>query len=530
MREYYIIIKPDVLVCVEVLQHMVANVDEIFHNKQELTLWANANKVKKVKLILDLPDEEVYTDAHPELHSWEFKNYADRQTYKRFPATEFVKTSFLNKPDLPWKTTKGNIHLMGFNEDTIIKKVIGWLDDLQVNIAAIHSSVNILQQLLLQTWFNTSKLKEQLKRQPTLLLVRVGKQDFRQLLFINGAVHTSRVVSVAGQDLEEQIHLLLQEVVLLEKFVHTQKVMSVNDTIAVRFLVANEQEKETICRVFSDSNELTCDSPQNFISMQQMLADMTVDQIYDRLLAATLSNIKLKSDYHTKLTKQTEQIKWATLFMWFVFFAAVLATLIYVVAFFTKQYETEQAIHRLEMIKKEQKNYIDRFMRYNDIENLAQYELNDIRLAVDAYNTINELQKKVDLQPVLLSLSRVLTVNPQVRLLDLSLTQNKDEQKPVNVGRGAKPVVSSSGLLDHLSMSFSIQVDAEDKLSSKIEQVDAFVRSLNEIDPERLVDARLSQQPFNVGSEQALTFKFDDERSEKNTIVPFEVIMKVLYE
>lgn len=526
MQEFILIIKPEVLMCAQLKQHVLIDIEELFHSQQALLHWVNRHQVKRVKLIIDLPEEEVYIDPHPELFAWEFKHYAERQRYKRFPATELATTQFDHPSTLPWKMVSGDLRLTGFNDDALIKQVMSWLHQFEVMVTSIHSSMFVLQYLLKHTWFASKAEQTAFAQQARLLLVRIGEQEFRQLLFIQGKLHTSRQVQVQGKPSIEQMTLLLQEVILLDKFVRTQKMLAMDAQLSVCFLGNDEADQQHAWQVFSSSQQIQLANRAHFTSVQHLLADMSDTYLYDRLLAITLSSGRLPADYHTSMTRKTQQLHHAYIGLWVVVAVSVLVLLGYIAAQLTDQYERQQSIQRLVQTQQEQQNYIARFMRYNDIESLSRYHLNDIKLAVDAVHEIEQLQQRQALLPVLAPISHVLAQTEQVALVKLRIDTDVNRQ-PAGQAKITKAANAPTGELTSLVLSFVIQVSAQDTLAAKIAQVDEFVAALNQADVQHIKKAVLTQAAFDVSSDKALTLHMDEASGQKQFLVPFEVTMQV---
>ena len=231
MFEYIIVVKQAKLVCVKLKQHLVITMAEIESNQKALTHWLKIHKVERVKLILDLMEEELYVDHHPSLYTWELKTYAERQQKRRFPVTDFSRYQLTSSIQLPWSSIKGELLVSGFNEDAIVISLMNWLDKAEILVESIHSSMSILYTMLINTWFETRSDKVSFKSQSIVMLVRVGEQDFRQLLFVNGVIRTSRQVHLDADDYKGQMQILLQELNVLEKFAKSQKMISATDEI-----------------------------------------------------------------------------------------------------------------------------------------------------------------------------------------------------------------------------------------------------------------------------------------------------------
>ncbi|MBP7900990.1 MAG: hypothetical protein KAZ85_03225, partial [Gammaproteobacteria bacterium] len=368
-----LVLKQDAIVCAQLVQHLLVEVEELSYSQSVLVHWLNRHDVKQVKLILDLPEEELYVDRHPSLFPWEMKAYAERQKKRRFPSTEFMRYFYTKPVKLPWQSVSGELWLSGFNEDDMLLKLMDWLDDAEVMVQSVHSSMTLWQTMLLKTWFQGRSLLSRFEQQSLVLLVRVSQQEFRQLLFINGLLRTNRLVQIDARETDEQFKQLVQEINLLEKFAKAQKLLAQTASLHLFYMGQDTQDRHQAFSAFKQSNFASFVYEGHFTDMQSLTSDMKLTQLYDRVMLLTLSSASLKSDYRPKIVQQVENVKQAAIALWGLWLVAVFVLFGYGLAFMTHQYETEQSIQKLAQVKQSQQEYIARFMSYYDIPFLNQY-------------------------------------------------------------------------------------------------------------------------------------------------------------
>lgn len=527
-HEYMLVLKQDAIVCAQLVQHLLVEVEELSYSQSVLVHWLNRHDVKQVKLILDLPEEELYVDRHPSLFPWEMKAYAERQKKRRFPSTEFMRYFYTKPVKLPWQSVSGELWLSGFNEDDMLLKLMDWLDDAEVMVQSVHSSMTLWQTMLLKTWFQGRSLLSRFEQQSLVLLVRVSQQEFRQLLFINGLLRTNRLVQIDARETDEQFKQLVQEINLLEKFAKAQKLLAQTASLHLFYMGQDTQDRHQAFSAFKQSNFASFVYEGHFTDMQSLTSDMKLTQLYDRVMLLTLSSASLKSDYRPKIVQQVENVKQAAIALWGLWLVAVFVLFGYGLAFMTHQYETEQSIQKLAQVKQSQQEYIARFMSYYDIPFLNQYTLNDIKAAVDAQEAIEHIQQQQQLMPVLLPLSQVLSQHHSISLLALSVAASG--QTSASPAKGNSANKASDGRLSEMILSLVIEVNAQSRLAEKIEQVNRLVADLNAINPTRLTQAKLTKVPFSVESSQSLKFNLEDSVQKEVMLVPFELSLTIAYE
>lgn len=528
MTEYIVVVKQDVLICTKLVQGLIVDMQEVGHSQRTLQVWLNNEQLQSLTLILDLIEEELYVDRHPSLYTWELKPYAERQLHRRFPSTEFSRYLFTKSAALPWQTVEGDLWLSGFNEDQILRNLLQWFSVAEVIVTAIHSSMSIWQRVLQKTWFDQRRLQVHFNHSSLVLLVRVSEQDFRQLLFVNGFIRTNRLINLEARVIDEQMPILIQEVNLLEKFARTQKLLQPTQKLTIFYLAREEEERAIALSAFQNSMFSEHTRSGHFTSMQSLIADLNLVQLYDRLLVLTLSNNRLKSDYQPKIVQQVRAVKQGTWALWIIWKVGFLALIGYGVSYVTHQHETDQATQRLAQVKQSQQSYVARYMNYYEIPFLDQFALSDIKATIDAMDAIRTLQRDQQLAPVLVPVSHVLNRHPQVALFALSIEGDA-------AGRGAEQnrqiqSKASDGRFKQLVLSLTIEVSAKSRLAEKIEQVNQIVSELSSIEPKRLVGAKLTKVPFNVDSGQALKFNLEDGLTSDKLYIPFEVTVQIAYE
>lgn len=523
MFEYIIVVKQAKLVCVKLKQHLVITMAEIESNQKALTHWLKIHKVERVKLILDLMEEELYVDHHPSLYTWELKTYAERQQKRRFPVTDFSRYQLTSSIQLPWSSIKGELLVSGFNEDAIVISLMSWLDKAEILVESIHSSMSILYTMLINTWFETRSDKVSFKSQSIVMLVRVGEQDFRQLLFVNGVIRTSRQVHLDADDYKGQMQILLQELNVLEKFAKSQKMISATDGLSIYYIGLDGEDSQQARTFFAQTSFSVLSEDSHFSDMQTLMSCVAKQHLYDRFLVLVLSSAQLASDYYPNAVKKVHQVKKARMALWMLVLSFFLLFIGYVLNYLTYLHETEQGVQRLMGLQQEYQAYIDRFAIQNQNDQANSYSLQHLKLTVEAIEVINKMQQERDIFPLLLPISKILIEYPDIHLTKL------DFSKVILPVGGASSDVSKSGF-DHVSLLFEIEVEPQSRLSDKIERVDKLLRRLNDVEPKGVFSAQLVRVPFNVDSRQQLRLKLDDSIKNDKMGAEFEVVIKVSYD
>lgn len=523
MFEYIIVVKQTKLVCVKLTQHLVVAMVEIESNQEPLSHWLKAHQVERVKLILDLMEEELYVDQHPHLYAWELRAYAERQQKRRFPVTAFSRYQFTSSITAPWSLAKGSLLLSGFNEDTIVINLMNWLDKAEVLVDSLHSSMSVLHTMLLKTWFTSRSSKVQLKSQAAVMLVRVGEQSFRQLLFVNGVIRTSRQVHLEASSYAGQMQLLLQELNVLEKFAKSQKMIAATEGLYIYYIGLSAEDRQEASQFFAQTSLSVFSEDGHFADMQTLMSCATSQHLYERFLVLVLSSAQLPSDYYPNAVKQVQLVKKTKLALWTLVTAFFFLLVSYVLNHLTYLHETEQSVKRLISLHQEYKAYIDHFVRQNQHDESNSYTLQHLKLTVESIEEIKKIQQHRDVLPILLPISQIFVNYPDIHLSRLDFSNTL---LPVanTTNERAKPG------FDQISLFLEIEVEPQSLLSDKIERVDLLLRQLNEVEPKGRFSARLVKLPFNVDSRHQLRLTVDDSRQNHKMGAAFEIAIKVSYE
>lgn len=526
MIEFIIVLKQDAIMCARLTQHLMIGMEEVAHSQSALLSWLNSYNVKRVKVILDLPEEELYVDRHPSLYPWEMKSYAQRQQQRRFPSSVYARHLYTQAPKLPWQAVSGELWQSGFNEQDIIQKLLGWLNNAEVAVESLHSSMSILKTMMLRTWFSASAAQKRFQQQASILLVRVAEQDFRQLLIVDGHVRTNRQIHVDAKESSEQMRLLIQEVNLLDKFAKTQKL--VNQEVRLQFFyVARESEdKQQAIQAFQKSSFAESSPTSHFSDMQSLIADVHLFQLYDRLLVLTLSSARLPTDYRPKIVQQVQAIQQSALALWLLWGVSVLSLMGYGLSYLTHQHETEQAMQQLAQLKQEQQDYIARYMSYYDLPLLNSYAVEDVKKTVDTWSSVQQLQKKQDILLVLAQVSQVLAQQKSIHLVELIIFPTI----PKVIGGVNASKIPIDLALDKLTLKLVLYAPVGTKLFDVLAQVENFVILLNQSGNPFIHQAILVKKPLDLDSTHPLKLSLDDNSKISVIPIPFEVVVSVAYE
>lgn len=526
MTEFIITLKQDAIICSRLTQHLMVGMDEVAHSQAALLTWLNYYDVKRVKVILDLPEEELYVERHPSLFPWEMKSYAERQQHRRFPSTPYTRYLYTQSPQLPWKAVAGELWQSGFNEQEIIQKLLSWLNNAEVMVESLHSSMSILKIMMLRTWFGDRSQQKNFQRQAMVLLVRVAEQDFRQLLIVNGHIRTNRQIHVDAKELPEQMRLLIQEVNLLDKFAKTQKLITQDARLQLFYVARETEDKQQAIQAFQKSPFAELSPTSHFADIQSLISDVHLSQLYDRLLALTLSSARLTTDYRPKIVQQVQSVRQGAFALWLLWGVSVFLLMGYGLSYLTHQHETERAILELEQQKQDRQSYIKRFMSYNDLDLLNNYSVETVKKTVDTWTAIQKIQGKQEILPVVAQLSQVLAQQEAISLLQLSVVPAL--QKPANGVGVSKNAIDLP--LDKLALSLVLYVPVGTKLIDVLAQVDYFVMLINQSGKPFIQQAKLVKKPLDLDSTHSLKLSLEDNTKLDIIPIPFEVLVEISYE
>lgn len=523
MTEFIITLKQDAIICARLTQHLMVGMEEVAHSQSALLSWLNYYDVKRVKIILDLSEEELYVERHPSLFPWEVKSYAERQQHRRFPSTPYTRYLYTQSPKLPWQSFSGELWQSGFNDHDIIEKLLSWLNNAEVMVESLHSSMSILKTMMLKTWFAGRVQLKNFQQQAMVLLVRVAEQDFRQLLIVDGHIRTNRQIHVDAKELPEQMRLLIQEVNLLDKFAKTQKLITQEVRLQLFYVAREAEDKQQAIQVFQKSPFAEFSPTSHFADMQSLIADVHLHQLYERLLALTLSSARLTSDYRPKIVQQVQAVRQGAFALWLLWAASLLFLIGYGFSYITNEYETKQSIEKLVQLKEEQQDYIARYMTYNDLDLLRTYSVEDIKQVVDGVDKIQEIQQQQLLMPFWQPLSRVLSDYPDVTLMRMSFA------KPI-IRNGTKEIQVIDSSIKQVNLSFILHASSQLKLVEMLGQIDRFIVALQTIEPNRIKKVTMIQKPLDLDSSKALKLNLDDKSDLDRIPLPFELLVEIGYE
>lgn len=523
MNEHLLVVKQDKLVAMQFKQHALIVYEELENNQKSLTRWLVRNQVQSLKLILELIEEELYVEQCPSLYFWELEAYANRQLKKRFPVTVFSQYHYSSSIAWPWKPLQGLLVLTGFNEEGVVVHLMDWLDQAEIRVEAIHSTSVLLFQLLLTTWFNSKSDRAIFERQVILFLVKTGPQDIRQLLVVKGVVRTSRFVHLNTNPVEEQQEALLQELVLIEKFAKSQKIILPSDQIHIYYMGLDEQDAKQTYQFLAKTPFAVSSGPAQFTHMP---VDTSVDgksRGYDYLLALVIASLRPASDYLPQSVRQVQRVNQARVAIGFSAYALSLLMLAYAFNYLTYVYETESGIQRLHTLQQEYHDYIERFAQRNQSRNADNYSLNQVRLAVEAVEAIEINRKKDHLPHLISAISTILSNYPSVHLVSLDFAHFDSESSNTSANL-------TSLLVDMISLELQIEVETGSILSEKIAIVDGLLQELKHLNAPGKLVAELVKSPFNIDSGQQFSMKMDNVMSKDKMGVNFELLVKVTYE
>lgn len=513
-----ILLRQDGLVCWCVAAGHIKEVLNIGYELKLLLAWLRHYPQAQVQLIVDLIEEEVYIEASPSLFQWEQSVYAAKQLRKRFPKTEFSRTLLHSVQVLPWQTSSGLLLVAGFNEDTLLIKVTGWLDAAQIAVTGIYSSVSLIPSLFEQLFFSSKARRNALAKKAYFLLMRTGKDTFRQLLMVNGQLRSTREVQLRDKSLLGQMQQLLQEVKLLDKFVHAQRILDYSVVPSLYYLGEDQEDIEIAWSVFQHSPYIETPATDQFIAASSLMEDkLAVGIASDSLLMLNLVNHPKASDYLPPIVKQAQQVKHIKTGVWLAVFAVIVALILYFVDFLIKQHSYDDSMSGLQVQHQRYQQYLTELNKKNSVG----LDPAILKLSVELVDQVESVMLRQQLAPYLLSLSQVLAKHPTIQVKGVIWESLVKKSNNPNV------VVNKTIDLTEFSVELSatIVVDNATRLKTVLDMMESFLATLTHSAQIAKVD--ILQKPVDLDSSRPLTIKAEESMQIAIQAFPFK--LKIMF-
>jgi hypothetical protein len=500
-----VLLRQDRLVCWSMSANKVNHVLQCGLEPQALFAWLKNFSGKGVHVLIDLIEEEVYIDASPMLFPWEQDSFAVRQMRKRFPKTEFCMYRFEQQKALPWESRSGFLLVAGFNDDSQLVKLFSWLETAQNPVISVTSMGLLMPSLFKSVWFSDRSQLKSWSETTHFLLARTDVDSFRQALIVDGELRTARQIQLRDQSLEGQVQQLLQEIKMLDKFVHTQKIIPYNQTPNLYYLGFDQDDTEAAWHAFQDTPYITT-GRSAFVSVG-MLMPKSVEklQINDRLHVLAFGSEQRSGDYSPKSVTESKKYQQINYALWFSLFIVVIGFFGYGAHFLATAIGFQSSMQSLQ----------EEHAKYQFSINQLQSQLHldvpveQLKSSVELVDYLQKTTEQQDSLPYLLDLSEVLADYHMIYLSGLNWQQHRENQVK-------EPKLDETYYT--LSLTAKIVVDSHTRLRDILNIMDRFVHDLSK--KQSIKEVITIEKPIDLDSSRALKIMSKDE-SEKYQIYPF---------
>jgi hypothetical protein len=504
-----ICLRQESIACWRVSGNKVIAVLQFPVEPQPLFAWLKNFSGVGIHLLLDLAEEEVYIDNSPMLFPWEQTSFATRQLRKRFPKTDFCHYRFDTNKALPWESRSGFLLTSGFNDDVSLIKLLSWLEVAKTPVLSIHSLGLLLPSLFSYIWFSHRTQHEAWAEKPHFLLTRTGRDSFRQILIVNGELRTIRQIQLRDQATMDQMQQLLQEIRLLDKFVHTQKMIAYDQTPDLYYLGSNQEDSEAAWQVFQHS-PYGLAGRSAFMSVASLMPQ-TIDQtlVDDILPVLAFGQRNIAGNYFPKVVLDSKQYRQFQQGLWLSLLVIVIVFFGYAITFAVKTMNSDIAMNSLQQ----------QHTRYQALVHQLQSQLHldvpvdQLKLSVEFVDHVHATTEKQDSLPYFLDLSDVLENYPTIHLSDLAWLPSTDNQQPDNK-------MDTTAFSLHLSA--VITADANTRLRQVMDKMDHFLSDLK--NQPSIKQVTLLKKPIDLDSSRPLSIKAED-TIETVQSYPFELTL-----
>lgn len=513
MRQVFIFLKQEYLLCWCLDGKQLTRVETVAYEHKALLAWLKVYKTERVKLVLDLIEEEFYIEKSPMLFLWEVTTYADKQCKKRFPVTSFSHVHFSGESAYPWNARSGVLTLSGFNDDNQLKKVLDWLDAFGIAVSGIYSAVFVFEKLLQEIWFTDRRQYRIFQTQSILFLVRMNADTFRQLLFVDGQLRLSRQVQLRHESLSGQLQQLLHEVNLLDKFVRSQKMLDQVQAMYVFYVGASAYDAASAWSTFQTTPYVHDDGEACFVAAEQLAPASFAEHAIDGLQVITLINHAIDTTYAPEVVQTVRSVDKGVLILWSVVFVVAMLISAYFVDFYVKKLGFQSATEALTIEKTRYTAALDALNEKMHIDLPAEQIKRSVEFVTAAQQTMHNQQ----MRPYLTELARILAQHQTIQLMSVAWVAD-----PVSISGVPKTVLDATDF--SIELSADIVVDNKTRLNSVLQQMEAFVSTLS-ASPE-IAQVTVLEKPLDLDSSKLLTINADDATENSLLRFPFKVNLK----
>lgn len=479
-----LLLRQDALLCLRVVGRECRDLLHTPYDKKPVLSWlANFPPATPVQVILDLMEEEVYVESSPELYPWERDKFAQRQLRKRFPKTEYARAQFQQPASSPLKRVGGNLLLSGFNDDTLIVQVMAWLERAGLPAVSMVSAADLWVDVMAHLWFASRTQKARWQQGAHFMLVRQESDTFRQLLVVDGQLRTSRVIQLRDKTLTEQMQQMAQEIRLLDRYVHAQRMLPYDVVPDLYFLAQDEDECEAAMAAFADTPYFK-DGPSAFLVGPSLFPVSRAGQeMSGQLLALHALARPARARYESQQTREATQVAQMRLGLWAVMVLVVLVSLALLVEFLTVSVSYTRMTEAMQQQRQGYQTMVNAL--YDRLQLPVPPE--QMKLSVDLADQVLLQSQRQAVLPYLLPLSRALDVTPAVVVDEVNWVSLPVAQPG---GQGFVEVLDPAGFA--VELAGRIEVQPQTRLTSLLAQMDAFVellRAQSEIETVEVIQA-----------------------------------------
>jgi len=506
-----ILLRDDSLLCWRIEGNVVCDLVQFPIEPQALFAWLKNFPEASVQLLIDTIEEEVYVEPSPMLFPWEQDAFAQRHLRKRFPKTDFCQYRFDTNKAYPWESRAGLLLVSGFNEDHQLMKLLSWLNTAEVAVTSIYSAALLLPKLFHEVWFSHPKQTALWHSKAHFILSRTGLDSFRQYLIMNGTLRTTRQIQLRDQSLVDQMQQLLQEIRMLDKFVHTQKMLDYDITPDLYYLGATEEDSALAWQVFEHTQYaaagrgafVACKTIAHFDGHHASDTDM--------IMLLAFGQRSASSDYVPPSLQEMlryQQIKHG---LWMFLFVLVVVFVGYLVYFFI---ETERFENMTQSLQTQHARYQQSLVQLQ-----SQLDINipveQLKNMVETVEHVQGSGLKQNALPYFVDLSQLLKKYPNVQVQELVwMSPSQPSQAGARFDNDSFEVMITAVVLG----------TASTRLRHIMDTMDLFLQELKEKPSVEQVE--LLQKPVDLDSSRTLTIVADDSLQVSDQRYPFKLTIR----
>lgn len=509
-EQLVILLRDDALLCWRVVANVVRDLVQFSIEPQALFAWLKNFPNAKVYLLIDTIEEEVYVESSPMLFPWEQDAFAQRHLRKRFPKTDFCQYRFDTSKAYPWQSRSGLLLISGFNNDHQLIQLLSWLKTAEVSIIGIYSAVLLLPKLFQEVWFSHPKQADLWHRKAHFILSRTGVDSFRQHLIVNGSLRTTRQIQLRDQSLGDQLQQLLQEIRMLDKFVHTQKMLDYDVTPDLYYLGATEADSEIAWQIFAPT--LYASAGRGAFVASSTIAQFEGHQVpdADMIMLLAFGQHSGGSDYVPQGLQETLRYQQITYALWGLLFALVVVFASYLIHFFIETEKFESMTQSLQTQHTRYQQTLSELQSKLDIK----IPVEQLKNMVETVEHVQDARAKQGALPYFADLSELLKAYPNIQVQELVWTTSDVSQQSKKL---------DADLFD-VSVNAVVLATETTRLRDVMDTMDLFLKALK--DKPSIEQVELLQKPVDLDSSRPLMIIADDSNASTVQRYPFKLLIR----